>query len=254
MPDDTPRSTSGEIARIFRRLGPAGPLAIASAVMPGIGGVLLLYWIDPVGQWLRGHQEFGLALYTVAFAVLSGLALLPTYAQAILGGWAFGFAWGFPGALVGFAGGSLIGYFVARRASGGRVVELIQEQPKWQAVYDALLGEGFWRTLGLVTLLRIPPNSPFAITNLVMAATRVPLVAFIIGTVVGMAPRTGVAVYLAVTLEDLAGAKKPWWMFVTSIICAVIILAIIGHISNRAIARVTNQQPEAASQTPPVEQ
>jgi hypothetical protein len=57
----------------------------------------------------------GVVLYLAAFAVLGGLALLPTYAQSLLGGWAFGFAGGLPVVLAGFAGAALVNYAIAAR-------------------------------------------------------------------------------------------------------------------------------------------
>ncbi len=229
---------------LLRRLGPAGPLAIIAATLPAIGGFALLGTLTIVGPWLRSHQEAGVALYVVGFAVLAGLAILPTYAQAILGGWAFKFAVGFPAALAGFVGGSLIGYFIARRATGDRVVGIINEKPKWRAVYEALLHSGFWRTLLIIALVRVPLNSPFAITNLVMAATRVPLSAYFIGTLVGMAPRTAAAVWIAANLQELtvSGTKQPW-MWIASIVVTVIVVIIVGVIANHAVARVTKAEP-----------
>ena len=231
-------SALSEAGAIFRRLGPASFLAIIAAAFPAIGGFVLLAFVGTIAAWLQTHGTAGVTLYATVFAVGSGFALLPTYSQAILGGWAFGFSPGLPAALAGFVGGALIGYGVARTASGDRVTALINEKPKWKAVYDALLGAGFWQTLGIVTLLRIPPNSPFAITNLVMAATRVPIVPYIIGTFVGMTPRTAVAVYLGTRLEQDFSTGKPWWMIVTSIALAIIVIAVIGHIGNQAIARI----------------
>lgn len=233
---------------LVERLGPAGPLALVAALAPAIGGFVLLGTLNVVGPWLQSHGTLGVVLYVLGFAILSGLAVLPTYAQAILGGWAFGFAIGFPAALTGFAGGALIGYVIARRATGARVTDIIAEKPKWQAIYVALVQGGFWKTLAIVTLIRIPLNSPFAITNLVMAATRVRPLVYIVGTVVGMAPRTAAAVFLAAGLQELVidGAKRPW-MWIASIVITVIIVGIIGYIANRAVARVTSGGTDEAS-------
>jgi uncharacterized membrane protein YdjX (TVP38/TMEM64 family) len=237
---------------VVRTLGPAGPLAVLSATMPAIGGFFLLGSLGVLGPWLRDLGTLGLAIYVGGFMLFAGCALLPTYAQAILGGWAFKFALGFPAALVGFAGACLIGYAIGAKASGERIVELIETKPKWRAVRDALAGGGFWKTLGLVTLLRLPPNSPFAITNLVMASVRVPLAPYVIGTVIGMAPRTGVAVWAAAQIEGALsedGPEKPRWMIIGGILLTVAAVAVIGHIANKAIERVTaspDAQPEAS--------
>jgi len=228
---------------IVRRLGPAGPLAVMAAVLPAIGGVTLLWQLNAIGPWLKQHEAIGVLLYILGFTLCAGLALLPTYAQAVLGGWAFGLAIGLPAALAGFLGGALLGYVIGLRATGERVVGLIAEKPKWQAVYAALLGSGFWRTLLIVTLVRIPLNSPFAITNLVMAATRVPPVAYALGTLVGMAPRTTAAVLIASNLKELTfEGTQQRGMWIASILATLLAVVIIGRMANRAIVRVTGER------------
>lgn len=249
---------------ILRRLGPASVLAVVALAMPPLGGVLLLVYINSIALWLAGHQGLGIVLYATAFALLAGLALLPTYAQAILGGWAFGFAFGFPAALAGFVGGAVLGYIIALRASGDRVVRLIDEKPKWAAVRDALLpadapssssSAGFWKTLGLVALLRVPPNSPFAMTNLVMASVKVPWTPYVLGTLLGMAPRTAAAVWIAADLrahfasiKDGLDAPKPWWLLAAGIGGVIVVLAVIGALAGRAWRRVTQgREPRPAA-------
>lgn len=225
----------------LRRLGAAGPLALVAAIFPAIGGFVLLGTLDPVGRWLVDIGAAGVVVYAVAFALLSGFALLPTYAQAILGGWAFGFAVGFPAALAGFLGGAAIGYVIARRAASEPVTRMIDEKPRWAAVRDALVGSGPVRTFGIVTLVRLPPNSPFALTNLVMGTTRVAPVPYLLGTLVGLAPRTGVAVYLAAGVKDLMSAEKarPSWLFWSGLAVTVVAVLVIGSIAQRALRRVT---------------
>ncbi|TVQ33366.1 MAG: TVP38/TMEM64 family protein [Phycisphaeraceae bacterium] len=238
---------------IARRLGPAGPLAVLAGTLPAISGILLLTTLWLVGPWLRELGMPGVALYIVGFAVLAGLALLPTYAQAILGGWAFGFALGFPAALAGFFGGSFIGYFVAHRVASRHVMATIGQQLKWQAVRDALVGGGFWKTLGIVTLLRLPPNSPFALMNLTLGSTRVPLAPYLLGTLIGMAPRTGAAVFIASGIADLAeaGKTRPGWFFYVGAGLTVVIVIVIGKIANKAIARVASGGEEASPEAGP---
>lgn len=236
-----------DIGAMIRRLGPVGPLALAAAVLPAIGGIFLLANLGSLGTWLRDHAWQGAALYAVCFAVTSGFALLPTYAQAILGGWAFGLSGGTALALIGIVVGALIGFLVARRSAGDRVTNLIDEHVKWKAVYDALVNSGAVRTLGIVTLLRLPPNSPFAMTNLVMAATKVPLGIYALGTLVGIAPRTALAVYFGSGMESLDdGTPGKKWMFFVSIGISLVIVMIIGQFAQKALHRVANPSAPSA--------
>jgi uncharacterized membrane protein YdjX (TVP38/TMEM64 family) len=252
LPSEGPPETLGTIAR---KLGPFSFLAGFATFMPAVAGIVLLGNLDPVGNWLRAHDALGLAIYIAAFMILGGLAFLPTYSQAVLGGWAFGLWAGFPAAMAGFFGGSLIGYGVAHVMGGDRGYRLINEHPKWKAVRDALVGgevgAGFIRTTLIIALLRLPPNSPFALTNLVMAAAKVPRLPFAIGTLIGMTPRTIAAVYIATLIrggltKDAIKEATPTWMIVVGIASAIVALGIIGWIANKAVHKVTGMSRERA--------
>lgn len=242
--DDRSASATG----ILRRLGPAGPLALVSATLPAIGGFLLLGLLTTIEPHVRALGSVGVLLYILVFAVLSGLAILPTYAQAVLGGWVYKFALGFPAALAGMLGGALLGYALGRRAAAERVLRLIDEHPKWRAVYVALLGSGFGRTLLIVTLIRL--NSPFALTNFVLAATRTNPLAYVLGTLLGLGPRTAAAVFIAAGMKQLtferSGSK---WLWIGGLVAVVVAVLVIGQIASHAVARVTasNDRPEDPS-------
>jgi uncharacterized membrane protein YdjX (TVP38/TMEM64 family) len=158
-PRDKPDSLSMQGLRaIWGRLGPAGPMAVVACTLPALGGFLLLGLLNVVGPWLREQGGTGVGLYVLGFTVLAGLALLPTYAQAVLGGWAFGFSLGLAGALAGIVGAAVLGYGVAWRSSGDHVIRIIESDPKWSAVHKALVGSGFWKTLLIVILVRLPSS------------------------------------------------------------------------------------------------
>jgi uncharacterized membrane protein YdjX (TVP38/TMEM64 family) len=229
----------------LRRLGPTGLLALLWTAAPALFGFALLAWIGDVSDWLNDRGNMGLVIYVVVFIVAAGCGLLPTYAQAILGGWVFGFALGLPAALIGFTGAGLIGYAIARTVSQDRVEQTIAENPKALAVRNALVARGFWKTLLIVTLLRFPPNSPFALTNLVMASSGVAVVPFVLGTLIGMMPRTAVAVLFAAAasreardIVEFAREGPGTVVLISGIVVMFIVLGIIGVIANRALERI----------------
>jgi uncharacterized membrane protein YdjX (TVP38/TMEM64 family) len=241
MPSETQPGT----ASLARALGPASLLGLAWTAAPAVCGTLLLAGIGPVSEWLLYHRPLGLALYTAVFVLGAGLGFLPTYAQSILGGWVFGVAAGLPAALLGFTGGGALGYAIARRVSKDRVEELIARKEKARAIRDALVGRGPGRTLLVVVLLRLPPNSPFALTNLVMAATGVPLPAFVAGTFLGMLPRTAVAVALAAAaastgaedIQTFVRHRGPF-LLIAGVVGGMAVLGVLGAIARRALRRV----------------
>jgi uncharacterized membrane protein YdjX (TVP38/TMEM64 family) len=239
-------SSRGTTASALRALGPTGLLGVAWTAAPAVCGTFLLAALGPLSDWLLYHRPLGLALYTVVFVLGAGLGFLPTYAQSILGGWVFGVGLGLPAALLGFTGGGLLGYRVARRVSKDRVLTLIETNPKARAIRDALVGRSPWRTVLIVTLLRLPPNSPFALTNLVMATTGVPLPAFLAGTFLGMLPRTAVAVALAAAaastgaedIQTFVRHRGPG-LLAAGVLGGMAVLGVVGAIAQRALRRVT---------------
>ena len=255
--DETPKVAATEdqsFGEVFRKLGPAGYLAVAWTTVPVVGSILLWVKMGAIGDWLRGNEGLGIGVYVAIFVFSAGFGLLPTYAQAILAGWAFGVAVGVPAAIVGVTGAAMVGYIAARVASQDRAERLIAENAKARAIKDALIGHGFWKSLGIVTLLRLPINSPFALTNLVMASAGVSKRVFLIGTAVGMAPRTALAVYLAAGVQELSkdavADAKPKWVTFAAIGSAIVVFGFIAWIANRAVQKVTGPQPEPAPETP----
>lgn len=238
-----------------RKFGGFGLLAILWAALPAVCGSLMLIYLGQISEWLRSHGSTGVAMYIALFIVAAGLGILPTYAQSILGGWVFGVAVGLPAALAGFTGAALLGYAIARFATGANVVAYIDSHPRGRVIRDALIGRGLWPTMGTVTLLRFPPNSPFALTNLAMAAARVPIVPFVIGTAVGMLPRTAVASIFAATgaasgadgLGEFIKKGPGPVVLIAGIVSMVVVLAIFSKIANRALAHFV---PDAASNAP----
>jgi uncharacterized membrane protein YdjX (TVP38/TMEM64 family) len=237
----------------LKSIAPTGLLGLLWSTAPAVAGILLLKHLGDVSVWLESQGRAGLAIYIATFILASGTGLLPTYAQAILGGWVFGVAAGLPAALTGFVGGALLGYAIAFLVSRDSVEHLIERNPKAKAVRNAIVGGGFWRTLGMVALFRLP-STPFALTNLAMASTRVPVGPFALGTAIGMAPRTAVAVSLAAAASATGAAdivafaeeRGVAWLML-GIGTMVIAFAIIGSVAKRAIARITPASDGAPS-------
>jgi uncharacterized membrane protein YdjX (TVP38/TMEM64 family) len=243
---------------IVRRLGPAGILAVVAAVMPVAGSAILFYNANTVADFLRARGDAGVVIFAAAFAITAGLALLPTYAQCAMAGYVFHTARGFPASLAGVLGAAILAYELNRRIAADRVEAILRDHPRWRGVRDALVGvdaggHGFWRTVGIVALIRLPPNSPFALTNLVLASVRVPRAAYLLGTLLGIAPRSFLAVYIgagvsAFTKEQITG-RLP--IVVVGIVVTLAVVVIIGKLAARALDRLgagrTEQRVEAGS-------
>ncbi|MCH2149809.1 MAG: VTT domain-containing protein [Phycisphaerales bacterium] len=238
---------------IFRELGPTGLLGLAWTIVPAVAGITLLAQLGVVAEWLESLGAWGIVIYVVAFALTSGLGLLPTVAQAFLGGWVFGLAMGIPAGLVGFTGGALIGYGIGRVVSQNRVESLIARHKKASTIRNALIGRGYARTLGIVTLLRVPPNSPFALTNLLLSSCRIPLSIYIPSVAIGMLPRTALVVGFGAAaaakaaetgsedIQTLFSESSGPSVMIGGLVLLLAIFALISWIANRALEQAAGQ-------------
>ncbi|HMN95989.1 MAG TPA: VTT domain-containing protein [Phycisphaerales bacterium] len=220
-------------------------LAIAWLTLPALAGFYLIARIGAVNEWLAARGDAGLWVFGGLFALASGFGLLPTYACAVLGGWAFGFGNGIAAALAGFLGGATIGFAISRLVGGDAIRQRIDRHPRAGLYRSVFVERGFARTLGVVALLRMPPNSPFALTNLAMAGAGVRYLPFALGTAAGMLPRTAVMVAVgaagrasgAADLQSVAQNKGVWFL-ITAVIASIAVLAILGAVGSAAVRRL----------------
>lgn len=200
----TPEPAPFDFKESLRTLGPVvAILTLLTVTLPAIGGFLVVGFAKKLKPWVESHGTTGLLAFAAIFGFTTGLALMPTYAMSFASGVFFGFGKGLGAAMTGVLVGACIGYAWGATAARERVMNLIRSNERARIVRDALIERGFWRSLVAVILLRFPPNSPFALTNLVMSSTRVHPLAFIIGTAIGIAPRTAFAVWIGAKVGDL---------------------------------------------------
>ncbi len=230
------------------RLGRLGPAAAATAFLPPIGSLILLGTMNQSAQWLQSHGVVGVLVFVAAFSVFGGFALLPTYAPSVLGGWAFGIASGLVATLAGFVGASAIGFAIARHLSGNRLLQVLDEYPRGQTLHRALLAGSWRRTLLVVTLLRVPPNGPFAMTNLLLAATGVRWGPYLIGSLLGLTPRVAAAVIVGASLSqlDLRHLERGGSAYLSIGLSLTAVMA-LGWIANRALTEFVGSSSSSGS-------
>jgi uncharacterized membrane protein YdjX (TVP38/TMEM64 family) len=218
------RPTKGAIRRFLHQLGPAGPMALIATFLPALGAVVLVAVARDIAPWLKSHGTPALLLFIAAFAILGG----------------------FPAVMLGLLGAAAISYTFARRVSGHRVEDLIHRHPKWEVVKNALIGQGTWRTIWIVMLLRLSPLLPFETTSVLLAATGVPPLPFMVGTAIGVIPRTAAIVFVASRAHhlDFHQANSKWFL-ILGILASLLGATIIALISKHALNHATSKPPPA---------
>ncbi|MDI1241583.1 MAG: VTT domain-containing protein [bacterium] len=227
-------------------LGRLTPIAIVTAVVPMLGSSALLVLGYPVGHWLQANPGIGAVLFVLGVFFFCGLALLPTNLIGILAGWAFGFWFGWFLLIAGVVGSATISYFINLRLTGHTLTALTQRNARADAIHKALTNEGFLRTTSVITLIRMSVVMPFAFTNFFLAAARVPVSSYILGTFLGMLPRSGAMVLLGAGLSVLTfDSFNDVWFLAAGIPATLILIIVIGVLSRRALDRLTLETSSA---------
>ncbi len=223
-----------------RGLGRATPVAVLATAVPIVGAVTTLGVGPFLAEWLRAQGTWGVVYFTLVFGAAAALTLAPTYTTSVIAGWTFGFQRGFPAVVIGTVGGATLCYLAARRLAGERVHETFREHPRWNVVRRALLEESRFKTLWIVFLLRLSPVLPFGTTNVLLATTGVRFDLYVLGTLLGLVPRTGLVALAAAGAEQLDfDAAESWWLLILGL-CAtgagIVAMTLIGR---RALHRMT---------------
>ncbi|HQY88260.1 MAG TPA: VTT domain-containing protein [Tepidisphaeraceae bacterium] len=230
---------------MLKRLGPLAPLAILTLAGPPISSILIFASADTLlAPWLKANMPMSVFVFMLLSVSLGGIGILSTYMQALLAGYSFGLAYGFSAVGTGVFGAAIIGYVIGRAISGERLTMLLDERPKMRAISRALLSSSPTRTLVLVMLLRLMPNAPFAMSNLLLASLRVRLSTYLFGTVIGLLPRIAAATYVGSILSEWRRQPVSIWQVGLGIACAITLVFIIQSVAKKAVARMTTE-PQA---------
>ena len=215
-------------------------MALVTAVLPMLGSSALLVLGYPIGHWMQANPALGAVSFVLGVFFFCGLALLPTNLIGILAGWAFGFWFGLFLLVAGVVGSATISYFINLRLTGETLTALTQRNARADAIHRALTNEGFLRTTTVITLIRMSVVMPFAFTNFFLAAARVPISSFVLGTFLGMLPRSGAMVLLGAGLSVLTFDNfNDVWFLLAGIPATIILIIVIGVLSRRALDRLT---------------
>ena len=220
---------------------PSGVVFFA-ALGQALGGVLALALAYRYADVLReGGLGIG-ALLLLGGALGCGLALLPTHVLSLLCGWAFGLPVGLAVALCGATLGSPLGYVIGQRLAGPGAMQVIARNPRGAAVCEAITRSSKPRAFLLISLLRLSPVVPYGSTNVLAAVFGVPMLPFLLGTMIGLAPRAAAVVLLGAGLESLdSDTPVAPWVWIVGAIATVAALVVMSWVAKRALDAVAQE-------------
>jgi len=152
----------------------AAGVALAAVYRDQMNLATLDAWLGSLGPW----APIG---YVVLYAI-STVSFVPGAIFALAGGALFGPLWGSLWNLVGATLGATLAFLLARYLAGGWVERRAGGLAK--RLIDGVDAEG-WR---FVAFVRLVPLFPFNLSNYVLGLTRIPLLHYIVASLICMAP------------------------------------------------------------------
>lgn len=214
---------------ILRRSPSSVFLLLWMALMPVAFSAISSYQSWQHAGWLTGLTYGQWAWFYLATVFTMALAFTPTTFIATLSGFFLGFSsvWYL---VPSYMLASLVGYWLARHIGANALQIVTETYPKSKKVLQGLKKNELW----LVILCRISPILPFAIMNVVLSYAGIRLRRFLLGGLLGMLPRTIMAVALGTQLEQLVAGNL---MAVLWVVLLMISIVGLGLIFKNALAK-----------------
>lgn len=227
----------------FKDFGKIGGIALLTTFLPIVGSMFLLTVVYQISPWLQENREVGVVIFVTFMTILSGVALLATNILGIVSGFAFDFQMGIVAQLLGIIGASTVMFLLAKRYASKNFLSTIDQKPKLKAIHHALLNENVFKTLLIITLIRLSPAMPFAVSNFIISASGVTFRTFILGTILGMTPRASALVFVGSSLSELDFSEpQESWMLILGIGATILAVIVVSVVSKRALNNLIVEQ------------
>mgnify|MGYP001162627834 FL=1 len=192
-----------------------------------------LDWISSLGPW--GAVSF-IVLY-----VLATVFFVPGFILTLAAGVLFGVVWGSVAVSVASIAGATLAFLIGRYLARDWVAQRIQGNEKFEAIDQAVAGEG-WKIVGLV---RLSPVFPFNLLNYAFGITRVSLKDYFLASWIGMLPATVMYVYVGSLAGDLAtlGSQErsrtpgEWGLYLIGLVATIVLTVYITQIARKALQK-----------------
>lgn len=166
------------------------------AVVPTFFSAYVILLVREYEHLLQGGEGFviffSFATFTMAFA------LTPTTFIAILSGYFFSWL-GIIGVVLAYLVASLLGLWFGKKINTWFVGGFLGEDEKLQLFFSRLKEN----TLLMVIFGRLSPVLPFSMMNIAFASIKVPLKSYLVGSLLGMFPRTFIFFYAGMNVKEI---------------------------------------------------
>lgn len=171
--------------------------------------------------------DFGLfewILFFIGASFSMALALTPTTFMALFTGYFLGWK-ALYGMIPAYMIAALLCYFIVKWIDQGKFNQSIQKYP----IANAIINTVHESPLKIVAFTKLSPILPFALSNLLLAWAKTPIKEFLLGSLIGMLPRTLVSVWFGKSIENLQDISNSGSNAITQmVIGGLVVLSIAG--------------------------
>jgi uncharacterized membrane protein YdjX (TVP38/TMEM64 family) len=188
-------------------------------------------------EWLQSLSssvaQMGLPLFIAAYVVASMLPI-PTWPLTVGAGVLLGFEEGLAVVALTATTGSIAAFLIARYWLRRPVRKVVDDHPRIRSL-DHALADGGWRA---VMLVQMSPAMPFGIQNYLLGASRVRLVPYIVGTIVGILPSATMYVLAGSSGRHIANLDGPskWALLAAGVVATLAFSMWMGRLAKRHLA------------------
>lgn len=194
-------------------------------VLPLLSSSYLTYYLFQHQAVLAEWNALEWVISSLILAVLCAVAIVPPTFLALVMGYFIGY-WAFP-YLIGINMLAIVLIFgISRLIDFGFVRQWLEKNEKARDVMERIKAE----ELKVIFFTKLSPLFPFAVTNLIFAASGASFRNILLGGFLGMVPRTALAVYVGAQAKELqalmndpnGGTLGQW------IVIGLVLLSMVG--------------------------
>jgi uncharacterized membrane protein YdjX (TVP38/TMEM64 family) len=185
----------------------------------------LLYLCYTYESTIKAFSLADLLLVFVALNFAMALSLCSTTVAAILFGYFLGWAY-FPAYILLYLASTVTGNAFAKWIDKGKFIETIKSFGSTDRYLEAIEED----QLGLIILARISPVFPFSIMNVFLAAADFRIGKILIGSLIGMLPRTALSFWIGVQIQELKKIIEGGFdnNIMNIVVTALVLISLVG--------------------------
>ncbi|HVT02140.1 MAG TPA: TVP38/TMEM64 family protein [Thermoanaerobaculia bacterium] len=225
-----------------------------------LAGIIVLFRVLPVADWLKQFQAYvkdlgavGYVVYALVYA-LCCILFVPASVLTLGAGAIFGLVAGTIVVVLGATLGATLSFLLARTVMRKKIEGMTSGNAKFQALDKAIAKEG----AKIVFLIRLSPVFPFTYINYGFGLTGVKTVPYILATLFGIIPGTFAFVYIGNAAAGAAAGGASHAKTIINIVGAIatlLVTIVVAKVAANAIKKAGVDEtpaatPPAATQTP----